>query len=365
MSWWKSLFGARQVAMPIPETQKASPPQTDAGGEAGTAERPRPAAPVPPALPRDSGLPNAFSLPSTGGEKIFDPALRGYVHGFRQGDAPIVDPLARQRWSAARAEVMASMLRAIAASAWSQHLVLRGSATMPAWVGDAARRPGDLDWVVLPDTWASDSAEAESLLDGFIAAIAAHGVVAGEARIHVGRVAVDEIWTYERAQGKRLTFSWAVPGLPPGKLQCDFVFKEALWAPPIPLALPAPSGEAIPLQAAGPQQSLAWKIVWLLTDAYPQGKDLYDAVLLSRCASLSPEMAAQVLKALRNAWYTPDSFDKWVLNSSDWVLEQLGDVEWQDFRKEHPWVDADLEAWIAAFRKAVAPVDALIVALRA
>lgn len=64
----------------------------------------------------------------------------------------------------------------------------------PGW-GGAARRPDDLDWVVLPDTWALDSAEAESLLDGFIAAIAANGVVAGEARIHVGRAAVDDIWT--------------------------------------------------------------------------------------------------------------------------------------------------------------------------
>lgn len=348
MSWWKSLFGSRQVGEDVREEAPVGAARTPA-----------------PVVQRDEGLPNAFSLPSTGGEKIFDPALRGYVQGFRQGDAPIVDPPARQRWSAARGEVVACVLRAIAASPWASHLVLRGSATMPAWVGDAARRPGDLDWVVLPDTWASDSAEAQLLLDGFIAAIAAHGVVAGEARIHVGRVAVDEIWTYERAQGKRLTFSWAVPGLPPGKLQCDFVFREALWAPPIPLALPAPTGDAIRLQAAGPEQSLAWKIVWLLTDAYPQGKDLYDAVLLSRCASLSPEMAAQVLKALHNAWYTPDSFDTWVRNSSDWVLEQVGDVEWQDFRKEHPWVDADLDAWIAAFRKAVAPVDGLIAATRA
>lgn len=340
MSWLKSLFGSRAVA------EEVHPP-----ARAGVAQR-------------DEGLPNAFSLPSTGGEKIFDPALRGYVQGFRQGDAPIADPLARQRWSTARAEVMASMLRAIAASAWSQHLVLRGSATMPAWVGDAARRPGDLDWVVLPDTWASDSAEAESLLDGFIAAIAAHGVVAGEARIHVGRVAVDEIWTYERAQGKRLTFSWAVPGLPPGKLQCDFVFKETLWAPPIPLALPAPTGDAISLQAAGPEQSLAWKILWLLTDGYPQGKDLYDAVLLSRCVQLSPEMATRTLEAIRSTFYTPDSFDKWMEKQEDWVLGQVGDVEWQDFRKEHPWVDADLDGWIAAFRKAVAPVDALIVSAR-
>lgn len=36
----------------------------------------------------------------------------------------------------------------IAESPWAESLVLRGSMTMPAWVGAAARPPGDLDWVV-------------------------------------------------------------------------------------------------------------------------------------------------------------------------------------------------------------------------
>lgn len=38
----------------------------------------------------------------------------------------------------------------IAESELAECLVLRGSMTMPAWVGDAARPPGDLDWVVRP-----------------------------------------------------------------------------------------------------------------------------------------------------------------------------------------------------------------------
>ncbi|GLW28238.1 nucleotidyl transferase AbiEii/AbiGii toxin family protein [Actinoplanes regularis] len=40
----------------------------------------------------------------------------------------------------------------IAESPWADWLVLRGSMTMPAWVGDAARPPGDLDWIVRPPT---------------------------------------------------------------------------------------------------------------------------------------------------------------------------------------------------------------------
>lgn len=332
MNWWRSLFGSRPV--PASTADQAQPDAED-----------------------DVGLPNAFALPSTGGEKIFDPALRSYLQGFRQGDAPIADLPGRQRWSAARAEVMASMLRAVAASPWASHLVLRGSATMPAWVGDAARRPGDLDWVVLPDTWASDSAEAESLLDGFIAAIAAHGVVAGEATIDVDHVAVDEIWTYERAQGKRLTFSWAVPGLPPGKLQCDFVFRETLWAPPVPLAWPARSGEAILLQAAGPEQSLAWKVLWLMTDHYPQGKDLYDAVLLSGIVILSPAMVDRTRAEIRQAQGAA-YFDRWMEEGDDWLGRVLVNVEWTSFAKEHPWIDPNLDAWLLRFRKVIAPMAA-------
>lgn len=37
---------------------------------------------------------------------------------------------------------------------------------------------------------------------------------------------------------------------------------------------------------------------------------MYDAVLLSQCVVLSPQMAAQALTALHRAWYTPDSSDK-------------------------------------------------------
>ncbi|AEV81607.1 hypothetical protein ACWT_0593 [Actinoplanes sp. SE50] len=38
----------------------------------------------------------------------------------------------------------------IAGSEWAETVVLRGSMAMPAWVGDAARPPGDLDLILLP-----------------------------------------------------------------------------------------------------------------------------------------------------------------------------------------------------------------------
>lgn len=354
MSWWKSLFGVRTVAEDI-----------RAGGLAATADAPPDAfvlkpesrlMPIPVAQ-RNDGLPNAFSLPSTGGEMIFDPALRGYECGFRQADAPIADPAARRRWSVARDQVVAGVLRAIAASPCASNLVLRGSATMAAWVGDAARRPADLDWVVLPDDWASTSAEAQALLRGFIDAIAAHGAQAGDATIDVANVAFDEIWTYERADGLRLTFSWSVPGIPPGKLQCDFVFKESLWMPPVPLALPSTDGDMKTLLAAGPEQSLAWKILWLMTDSYPQGKDLYDAVLLSDVVTLSPAMVDRTLTEIRQAQGAA-YFDRWMGEGDDWLDGVLANVEWTSFAKEYPWIDASLDAWLGRFRKLIAPMSA-------
>jgi hypothetical protein len=42
------------------------------------------------------------------------------------------------------------ILGLVAAAPCGESLVLRGSMTMLAWVGDLARPPGDIDWVVRP-----------------------------------------------------------------------------------------------------------------------------------------------------------------------------------------------------------------------
>ncbi|GGN56933.1 hypothetical protein GCM10010112_09260 [Actinoplanes lobatus] len=42
------------------------------------------------------------------------------------------------------------ILGVVAEQPWAECLVLRGSMTMASWVGDAARPPGDIDWVVWP-----------------------------------------------------------------------------------------------------------------------------------------------------------------------------------------------------------------------
>ena len=264
-------------------------------------------------------------------EHVFDPALKQYSRAFRLGDPAFAVESDRLRWHAARAAVVEHVLRTIARSPWRNRLVLRGSVLLRAFLGDAARAPGDIDWVVLPAELAADAEDAARMLDD-IARRLADDPHAGPATIDVSRAARDAIWTYARAEGVRLAFVWTADGLPPGTLQMDFVFRETLAAAPVETSLPAANG-ALSLLGATPELSLAWKLLWLDTDAYPQGKDLYDAVLLAETASLPPQLLAEVYAA---ADVRPSA---WPPNLGGW------DVDWDNFRLEYPWIDGSLDDW--------------------
>jgi hypothetical protein len=331
MKWFDRLFRmppAQQVARDVP------------AAEIGT---------------KPARYPNAFLLPKGGGAELFDPALKHHDNAYREGEPPIADVDGRARWYAARRQILEFALRRISESPCRDHLVLRGSATLSAWLGDQARRPGDLDWVVVPFEWSSNSAKAQWLLREVIAAIETGGSRVGEIAIDTTHVARDDIWTYERAEGRRLTFSWAAPGLPPGKLQCDFVFGEALWVPSQILDLPASDGRAINVLAATPEQSLAWKMLWLLNDWYPQGKDLYDAVLLAERCTLSLPLLDCLVSALREEHGSADLEDR-VSRLTTQSAACFGHLDWAAFVAEYPGVDPDLVAWGRRFVDAVAPV---------
>ncbi|HEX6499845.1 MAG TPA: nucleotidyl transferase AbiEii/AbiGii toxin family protein [Micromonosporaceae bacterium] len=92
------------------------------------------------------------------------------------------------------------------------------------------------------------------------------------------RISETAIWTYERADGRRLAIPFSTADAPDGHMQTDIVFGERVPLPPEVLRLP---GIDQPLLAAPAALALAWKLLWLATDTYPQGKDLYDAVLLA------------------------------------------------------------------------------------
>ncbi len=258
----------------------------------------------------------------------FDPAMKHFGHGYRAGEPRFADPDTGARWRVLRAEAMSHVLRLIADSHWSEHLVLRGSVTLQAWLGAAARIPGDLDFVFLPDNAGARGPLAGEVLDDIVALVAANpgpGLRAAD-------VKREDIWTYERAEGRRLVFPFEADGLPPGSIQIDIVFREPLAMPPAPLVLP---GDILVL-AATPELSLAWKLLWLESDMYPQGKDLYDAALLAEFTTVSPELVREVLTKSKEvpdpAGFGPESVLRWV-------------VDWRNFADEYPGVEGDAETW--------------------
>jgi hypothetical protein len=224
---------------------------------------------------------------------------------------------------------MRHALSVIARTRWAAHLVLRGSVTMAAWAGPAAREPGDLDFVVVPATVAGDSAEAAELLQGIVAALVANP----GGGLRPGDTVESVIWAYERADGRRLVIPFSGTKVPDGIVQIDVVFGESLPIPPEPIELP---GLGVPVPAATAGLALAWKLLWLATDCYPQGKDLYDAVLLAEHTTVDLALVRDLLRPeLAEAAddFTAESVLSWRY------------VDWDNFAAEYPGVHGTAGTW--------------------
>jgi predicted nucleotidyltransferase component of viral defense system len=276
------------------------------------------------------GMPATFR-PMPGGRDVeqllaFDPALKQFENAYRPGEPVFADPAVGRRWRSARETAMNDLLTALGGSRWAAHLVLRGSALMRAWVGDDARRPGDLDFVVTPVNVTSNSRQARELLDGIKEAASGAGLRSGEA-------SESAIWTYERADGRRLVIPFSAPDVPDGSIQIDVVFGESLPIEPEPVALP---GVQTLVLAATAELSLAWKLLWLATDRYPQGKDLYDAVLLAEHTTVDVELVRELL--------LPELGDE-ALEFSAATPLSWHDVDWDNFADEYPGVPGDAVHW--------------------
>ncbi|NUT46686.1 MAG: nucleotidyl transferase AbiEii/AbiGii toxin family protein, partial [Saccharothrix sp.] len=205
----------------------------------------------------------------------------------------------------------------------------RGSVALRAWLGEAAREPGDLDFVVTPRTFPADGPEADALLSGLVAAVAADPGPG----LRADQVVSEHIWTYERVPGRRLVFPFDVEGLPQGAVQVDLVFGEEMPEDPVTVEVP-PLGT--PARAASPRLSLAWKLLWLMTDTYPQGKDLYDAVLLAEHTTVPLELVRELLRPELDT--EADAF------AAESVLALA--VDWDNFRAERPGVEGDARSWL-------------------
>ncbi len=255
---------------------------------------------------------------------VFDPSLRHNFQAYRAGDPVFDDPGKTVAWTRARRAAMDAVLLAISQSPWADSLVLRGSVLLADRFGEAAREPGDLDFVVVPADWRIEQERTGRMLDGIAAA------ADGKAGIKASGAVSEDIWTYDRVPGRRMVLPWSVPGLPDGQVQLDFVFNERLPVAPEPVGLAC---GAVVL-AATPALSLAWKVLWLISDRHPQGKDLYDAVLLAEHCHLPNALVQEVFREA----------GEWPYPNAELGLEHIRflapdgyvGAEWEHFEAEYP-----------------------------
>lgn len=266
---------------------------------------------------------------------LFDPSLRHIRRAFRQGDPRFTDPAESLRWYTARHTVLDELLKLVAGSPCREHLVLRGSRLLAAWFPREARDPGDLDWVVVPPSIQHNHRQARKLVADILALIRSHGFI-GDIQIQIDDIATDDIWSYEHAPGVRIVVPWKLPDLPAGAVQMDLAFGERLFLEPVQEDLALFDGTTTRLNVVTPELSLAWKVQWLLCDTDPQGKDLYDAVLLAE----SVPLPLNTLKAALNR------ADPWWINREP-TLKDINDLDpdWASFQTEHPWIKGTAEEW--------------------
>ncbi|MFG2629895.1 nucleotidyl transferase AbiEii/AbiGii toxin family protein [Streptomyces sp. NPDC048473] len=300
---------------------------------------------------RSSHLPGTL-LPAPAGMShpvIFEPALKQFANAYRAGEPEFDDEDEEmgRAWHRARRTVLDTVLAAVADGPWGRHLVLRGSVLMATWFGEAARDPGDLDFLVVPQDWAMDGARTSGLFDTIArdAAAAARGSV----RIDAAGMVTEDIWTYDRVPGRRMLLPWTAPGVPSGTVQLDVVFNETLPTPAAATELqPLGDGPGCRVLAATPELSLAWKLLWLVTDAYPQGKDLYDAVLLAEATPPRYELVRDAFVLGGTEGLRP---------AGTWWLDELGvETGWGHFIAEHPWVTESAASYRERLARALAPL---------
>jgi hypothetical protein len=274
---------------------------------------------------------------------FFDPALRHFAFGHRQGEPTFDDAATAKRFHAARQRLMLHVLRVIARSPFREHVVLRGSFLLRATLGDLARDPHDLDFVVTPQTFTHDGEWAKALVAALPGLLAAHPLEA-DLHLDVAGMATDEIWTYERCRGRRILFPWRGEGLPAAGLQIDISFGEPLADAPVETRIAAD----LQMLAASPALSLAWKLLWLHTDIEPQGKDLYDATLLAERTVLPVEVLLAVLSHGRPFPVTEVPVG---------LLPVVDDVAWEDFGIEYGLGGEHTAAgYVARLRAALGPL---------
>ncbi|MET9464155.1 nucleotidyl transferase AbiEii/AbiGii toxin family protein [Streptomyces sp. NPDC006544] len=311
-----------------------------------------PGGPDDPAEPETERTRRMFQPPRTlrtghGGDPAgvaFDPALKHFHEAYRPLDPVIPEPAARAAWRSARRTAMEVALRAVGTSGFADSLVLRGSVLMGEWFGEAAREPHDLDFVVVPADRMIEEDRTGRMLDAIAAGaerLAGHGDLAMPASEAVS----EYIWTYERVPGRRLVLPWSAPGMRGGQVQLDFVFNEPLPVAPEPVRV-----AGVGLLGATRELSLAWKLLWLAGDMYPQGKDLYDAVLLAESRVLPYPLLVEVFR-LSGEFEDAGGHRP----PAPGMFEGLARTDWSPFHAEYPGIAGSAESYANRLLEALAP----------
>ncbi|MFD5189637.1 nucleotidyl transferase AbiEii/AbiGii toxin family protein [Streptomyces sp. NPDC058357] len=311
-----------------------------------------------PHTPLDEDTRRASSLPATllpapdgmNHPLVFEPALKQFANAYRAGEPHFGagEEAAGRAWHRARRTVLDTVLASVADGPWGDHLVLRGSVLMATWFGEAARDPGDLDFLFVPRDWAVDDPRISGLFEQ-IARDAAAAADRGSVRIDAAGMVAEDIWTYDRVPGRRMLLPWTADGVPGGTVQLDVVFNEILPSAAALTGLrPLGDGPDCRVQAVSPELSLAWKLLWLATDLYPQGKDLYDAVLLAERTVPSYELVREAFVLGGTEGLRP---------IGTWLVEEMAvQTGWEHFTAEHPWVTESAEGYRGRLARALAPL---------
>lgn len=269
--------------------------------------------------------------------------------------------------SSARWRVIHHLLQMVNRSGLGEIVVLRGSLLMKAWYGDAAREPNDVDLVLRDPEIRFKHRFLDDQISDFLR------VVQRNAETEWGQIRSQKIkdsplseGEYAHLVGRRLMFPWEDGAKNTGIIQVDIAFDERLHVEPSLTEIPNPYGEPTVVYAAGKDEALAWKLLWLQRDAgrwtrdvrswmlkqgHPSGKDLYDAVLLAEDTFLPLD-----LYLLVTGWfgdelspgYSPEPY-----HNPDFPL--LWDVDWESFQRANPQVEGTAFDWQMRLAYALEP----------
>lgn len=285
-------------------------------------------------------IPTPEALPM----RIFEPALLQFSSAYRVGEPVFADLAFQMEWRLLRAQLWRIVLRIISTSIFKDELICRGSYVLKQWYPKLAREPGDLDWVVrdpshdINGQWSNDLFEFLQELP--------RNILFAQAGVVLGRAAIDDIWTYDRVPGKRIVFYWQTARLGYIPIQMDFVFREVLWKEPVLLQMNADSPLQAEVWVTDKELALAHKLLWISTDLHPQGKDLYDAVLLAENTPISVDLLTHAIvdseRLQRNQVLVNLDFDRTYIN-------------WDWFQREYPHISGTESDWLNRLKAALKP----------